>query len=128
MDIVTSQGKDAGPDSDAGPQHVPVNMYETTEALVLVAAMPAVQAEDISVELTDSMVRLRADLRTVAPKDYLVQEWAYGGYERDVVLPDGFDGPVQASFGNGQLAVRIAREGTRAGSSVTIEPADALAD
>jgi HSP20 family molecular chaperone IbpA len=128
MDTITSQGKEAGPDPDAGPQSVPVNVYETTEALVLVAAMPAVQASDVNIELTDSMVRLTADLRTVAPKDYLVHEWSYGGYQRDIALPDGFAGPVTASLGNGQLAVRIAREGARAGESVTVHPANAHAD
>jgi HSP20 family molecular chaperone IbpA len=128
MDTITSQGKEAGPDASAGPQSVPVNVYETTEALVIVAAMPAVQAEDIAIELTGSMVRLTAGLRSVAPKEYLRQEWAYGGYQRDVALPDGFDGPVFASYGNGQLALRIAREGSRDGDSVTVQPADVHAD
>jgi len=128
MDTATSQGKEAGPEAGTGPQHVPVNIFETTEALVLVAAMPAVQAEDISIEVTESMVRLTAGLRTVAPKDYVLHEWSYGGYARDIVLPDGFEGPVRASFGNGQLAVRVLREGARSGASVTVEPADAHAD
>ena len=128
MDPIPSQGKEAGPDPDAGPQSVPVNVYETTEAVVLVAAMPAVRAEDVTIELTDGMVRLTADLRTAAPKDYLVHEWAYGGYQRDVVLPEGFVGPATASLGNGQLAVRIAREGTRPGGPVTVQPADAGVD
>jgi HSP20 family molecular chaperone IbpA len=128
MDTITSQGKEAGPDADAGPQSVPVNVYETTDALVIVAAMPAVQAEDISIELTDAMVRLTADLRSSAPKTYLVQEWAYGGYQRDVVLPHGFAGPAVASFGNGQLAVRILRDGSRAGGGVTVQPASATDD
>lgn len=128
MNIVTSQGKDAGPDATAGPQHIPVNVYETNGALVLVAAMPAVKAEDVSIEVTDTMVRLTASLRTSAPKEYLLQEWAYGGYERDVVLPDGFNGPVTASLGNGQLAVRIERNGAREGGSTVVEPADAGPD
>lgn len=128
MDIVTSQGKEAGPSAASGPQHIPVNLYETNGALVVVAAMPAVKAEDVSVEVSDTMVRLTADLRTAAPKEYLLQEWAYGGYERDLVLPDGFNGPVTASLGNGQLAVRIERNGAREGGATVVQPTDAGPD
>lgn len=123
MDTTTPQvAPGTGADGADGRQPVPVNVYETTEALVVVAAVPAVMAEDVVVEATDAELHIRADLRTAAPKDYLVHEWEYGGYDRTVVLPEGFDGPVSASLGNGQLAVRVARDGIRSGSSVAVHP------
>ena len=39
----------------------------------------------------------------------LVQEWDYGGYERDVDLPDGYGAGVEATLTNGQLAIRVLR-------------------
>jgi HSP20 family protein len=95
------------------PQQVPVNMYETDDALVVVAAMPGVMPEDVLISLQDQVLTLRSDLRTIAPKPYLLREWLYGRYERVLNLPDGFDGPVSASYGNGQLAVRVLRSGRR---------------
>ena len=91
------------------PQKVPVNVYETEQALVLVAPLPGVMPDDISVTVEGRTVRLAADLRTKAVKDYLRHEWHYGPYERTVEVPDGFGGPAEATFANGQLALRIER-------------------
>jgi HSP20 family molecular chaperone IbpA len=90
-------------------QAVPVNVYEAPEALVVVAPLPAVQAQDVSVELRPGTLRFWAHLRSAAPREYLVHEWEYGGYERELELPDGFGGGVEASLANGQLVVRVLR-------------------
>jgi HSP20 family molecular chaperone IbpA len=91
------------------PQQVPVNVYATSDALVIVAPLPAVQPDDVTIDLTPGCLRITARLRTAAPKDYLVHEWDYGGYERELDLPDGFGGAVEAALANGQLAVRVLR-------------------
>ena len=91
------------------PQRVPVNVHETTEALVIVAPVPAVTAKDVTVELKPGSVRLWAHLRSAGPRDYLVHEWHYGGYEREVELPAGFGAGVEATLSNGQLAIRVLR-------------------
>ncbi|MGH9086285.1 MAG: Hsp20/alpha crystallin family protein [Acidimicrobiales bacterium] len=94
-------------------QAVPVNVYEASEALVVVAPLPAVQAQDVTVELRSGTLRFWAHLRSAAPREYLVHEWEYGGYEREIDVPDGFGGGVEASLANGQLVVRVLRgEGT----------------
>jgi HSP20 family molecular chaperone IbpA len=91
------------------PQEVPVNMYETSDALVIVAPLPAVQPDDVAIDLWPGRLRITASLRSAAPKDYLVHEWDYGGYERELDLPEGWGGSVEASLANGQLAVRVLR-------------------
>jgi len=90
-------------------QKVPVNMYETTGAVVIIAPLPAVVANDVTIELRPGSVRFWAPLRSSGPRRYLVREWDYGGYEREVEIPDGFGRGVEASFANGQLAVRVLR-------------------
>ncbi len=104
------------------PQNVPVNVYETTAALVIVAPLPAVTASDVSIELKPGALRFWAGLRSAAPREYLVHEWDYGGYEREVDLPDGFGGGVEASLANGQIAIRVLR-GEAAGT-IVIQPTD----
>jgi HSP20 family molecular chaperone IbpA len=102
------------------PQRVPVNVYEATGALVVVCPMPAVKADDVTIELGARTLRFWARLRSAPPKEYLVHEWEYGGYEREVDLPDGFGGGVEATLANGQLAVRVLRGS--ADDVITITP------
>jgi HSP20 family molecular chaperone IbpA len=89
------------------PQRVPVNAYETPSAFVIVAPFPAVTENDVTVELREGEVRLWAELRSAGPREYAIQEWEYGGYERSVELPSGFGASVEASLKNGQLVVRV---------------------
>ena len=101
------------------PQRVPVNVHETGEALVIVAPLPAVTAKDVTVELRPGTVRFWAHLRSAGPRDYLVHEWHYGGYEREIDLPAGFGGGVEATLTNGQLAIRVLRGEP---NTLTIQP------
>jgi HSP20 family molecular chaperone IbpA len=89
------------------PQRVPVNAYETPGAFVIVAPFAAVTENDVTVELTDGVVRFWAELRSAGPREYKIHEWEYGGYERAVDLPPGFGSGVEASLTNGQLVVRV---------------------
>jgi HSP20 family molecular chaperone IbpA len=120
------QVKEATADAEATmpPQKVPVNVYETTGALVVIAPLPAVQANDVTIELRPGTLRFWAHLRSAGPRDYLVQEWDYGGYEREVDLPDGYGSGVEASLTNGQLAIRVLRGD--APVTLSVKPSGAL--
>lgn len=89
------------------PQRVPINMYETPSALVIVAPFAAVQPDDVTIELRSGRLRFWARVRSAGPREHLVQEWEYGGYEREVELPEGYGSGVEASLANGQLAIRV---------------------
>ena len=91
------------------PQRVPVNVYETPAALVILAPMPAVTPGDVTIELTPGCLRFWAHLRSAGPRVMLVQEWDYGGYEREVDVPEGFGAGVEAALANGQLSIRVLR-------------------
>lgn len=102
----------SAPPTDLGeyqPQRVPVNMYETEGALVLVAPLPGVMPDDVEVRVRAGQVHITAAERTSAEKDYRLHEWHYGPYERMVGIPAGFGRSATASFGNGQLAVSLER-------------------
>lgn len=88
-------------------QQVPVNAYETPGAFVVVAPLPAVTADDVSVELRGKTLRFWAHLRSAGPRDYVIHEWDYGGYEREIELPDGYGSGLETSMANGQLAIRV---------------------
>jgi HSP20 family molecular chaperone IbpA len=102
------------------PQSVPVNVYESAGALVVVAPFPAVTAQDVTIELQPGHLRFWARLRSAGPREYLVHEWEYGGYEREVEVPAGYGGAVEASVTNGQLVVRVMRGDTT--DVITVKP------
>ena len=51
------------------PQTVPVNMYETDGAVVVVAPLPAVQPDDVHIDLWPGKLRITAHLRSAGPRD-----------------------------------------------------------
>lgn len=91
------------------PQRVPVNVYEAPGALVVIAPLPAVTPGDVTIELRPGRLRFWAHLRSAAPREYLVQEWEYGGYEREIEVPEGYGSGLEATLTNGQLAIRVLR-------------------
>ncbi len=94
------------------PQSVPVNVYEAKEAVVIVAPMPAVVSADVRVELhpgDPACVRFWAHVRSSGTRQYLLKEWEYGGYERQLDLPAGYGAGIEATLNNGQLVVRVHR-------------------
>jgi HSP20 family molecular chaperone IbpA len=99
----------AATEASMSPQKVPVNVYETSAALVVLAPLPAVTAGDVRVELRTGVLRFWAALRSSGPREYLVHEWEFGGYEREIDLPEGFGAGVEATLSNGQLAIRVLR-------------------
>jgi HSP20 family molecular chaperone IbpA len=109
---------------DYDPQRVPVNMYETEGAVVLIMPLPGVMADDINIDIDDDRVHVNAAERSAAEKDYITHEWHYGPYERMVSIPKEFRGPASATFGNGQLALRIERGDARDGK-IVIQPSTA---
>jgi HSP20 family molecular chaperone IbpA len=76
---------------------------------VVVAPLPAVTAEDVTIEVRPGKLRFWAHLRSAGPRDYLMHEWDYGGYERELDLPEAYGGGVESSLANGQLAIRVLR-------------------
>jgi HSP20 family molecular chaperone IbpA len=105
------------------PQSVPVNVYETPGALVVLAPLPAVTAKDVTIEVRPGTLRFWARLRSAGPRAYLVHEWDYGGYEREIDLPAGYGQGLEATLTNGQLAIRVLRGDNTAPLSMQPAPA-----
>jgi len=99
-------------EADMEPQPVPINVYEASEALVVVAPLAAVTAADVRVEVhagPPASLRFWAHVRSSGKREYLVREWEYGGYERQFELPAGYGSGVEATLNNGQLVIRVLR-------------------
>ena len=93
------------------PTAIPVNVFDNDREVMVVAPMPGVGPEDISIDVTDEgRLTLRAAQHGEGQEriDYLVREWAYGPYERSIELPCAVDAMrANVTFGNGVLAITL---------------------
>lgn len=94
---------------------VPVNVFENDRELMVVAPMPGVAPEDISIEVTDDgHLTLRAAIHGEGQEriTYLTREWSYGPYERRIELPCAVDARrANVTYGNGVLSVTFPKAG-----------------
>ena len=88
------------------------DIYETPNELVLVADMPGVRPDGLTVTLEENVLVIRgqAHRQDGAPGEALLQEFATGEFYRAFQLPADFDtARVQATLKQGVLTVRLPR-------------------
>jgi HSP20 family protein len=107
------------------PTAVPVNLFENDRELMVVAPMPGVAPEDISIDVTDDgHLTLRAARRGEGQERirYLTREWSYGPYERTIELPSAVDATrANVTFGNGVLAMTFPKADTPRSGRLLVE-------
>jgi HSP20 family protein len=88
-----------------------IDMWETTDDVVVSAALPGIAPEDVEITLTGQTLTLRGEIKAneqVSRDQYLHQERRYGTFHRQVPLPVRVDGDAaEATFENGVLRLRI---------------------
>lgn len=104
---------------------VPVNLFENDRELMVVAPMPGVAPEDISVDVTDDgHLTLRAARHGDGQERiaYLTREWSYGPYERTIELPCAVDARrANVTYGNGVLSVTFPKATVTASGRMLVE-------
>jgi HSP20 family protein len=105
---------------------IPVNIFENDHELMVVAPMPGIAAEDISVDVhNDGRLTLRARMHGEGQEriEYLLREWSYGPFERVVLLPRAVDASrANLSFGNGVLAITFPKASVTAPALLAVAP------
>ena len=104
---------------------VPVNVFENDRELMIVAPMPGVAPEDISIDVLDDgrlTVRSRMHGEGQERISYLRREWSYGPYERTIELPCAVDAKrANVSYGNGVLSVTLPKAGSTSSGRVLVQ-------
>lgn len=107
------------------PTAIPVNLFENNRELLVVAPMPGVAPEDISVDVTDGgELVLRAAQHGEGQERiaYLQREWSYGPYERRVSLPYAVDSlRANVSYDNGVLTLALPRADATEPRTIVLE-------
>lgn len=100
------------PAGEGTEQTLPLNVFETRGGLMVVAPMPGVEPEDITLDVTGEHLAIHCKMRGPRQDDrtYLQHEWHYGPYSRTLPLPFTVRAEdANASFGNGVLTVSLLR-------------------
>ncbi len=103
-----------------------VDVVETDDAYVLVAELPGVRREDISVEVDDRRLDISGRRLPVEEgQSFVRMERSYGPFRRSFELASSLDAAsVDAAFERGVLTVRVAkRQAGKAKRRVPIDPA-----
>jgi HSP20 family protein len=104
---------------------IPVNLYQNARELMVVAPMPGIAPEDISVEVSDDgWLTLRAAEHGMGQEriEYVLREWSYGPYERRIDLPCAVDATrANVTFGNGVLAITFPKADALTADSLRID-------
>src|SRR5215471_5434 len=92
-------------------QEIPVKVYRTEDRLMVAAPMPGIEPENIQVEVTDDgHLILHGEVRGMLKdvKELLLDEWSFGVYHRELVLPVQVDGEfANVTYGNGVVTVAL---------------------
>jgi HSP20 family protein len=92
------------------PSYIPaVDIYESPEALTLVADMPGVGAENVAIDVHDNHLTLRGTVTVEGEKErMLLQEYGVGDYFREFTLGRAIDqSKIEASVKHGVLTLTL---------------------
>jgi HSP20 family protein len=107
------------------PTAVPINLFENDRELMVVAPMPGVAPEDISIDvLDDGRLTVRSQMHGEGQERirYLLREWSYGPYERTIDLPCAVDAMrANVSYGNGVLSITFPKASSMSAGRVLVQ-------
>jgi HSP20 family protein len=92
------------------PSYIPaVDIYESAEALTLVADMPGVGPEDLGIDVHENKLTLRGTVAIEEEKErVLLREYGVGDYFREFTLGRAIDqSKIEATIRNGVLTLTL---------------------
>lgn len=92
------------------PVYVPaVDIYESADALTLVADMPGVSPDNVTIDVKENQLMLRGTVTLEGEKDHMLfQEYGVGDYSRQFTLGKAIDqAKIEATMKDGVLVVKL---------------------
>jgi len=86
-----------------------VDIFETPESLVLVADMPGVSGDKVTLDLKENLLKITGEVGPPPDKEnILAQEYAIGDYYREFQVGDLIDkNKIEATVKNGVLTLTL---------------------
>lgn len=85
-----------------------VDIYETDEELTLVADLPGVTKNELSVDIDQGLLTIKTNAKTVFAGESIKREFIHGKFFRQFQISDEVDGnKVSAEMSNGVLTLHM---------------------
>lgn len=86
----------------------PVDIYETDEMLVVLADLPGVKVDELSIDLENDVLRIQGGASGQPEGQSLLREYEIGRYLRQFTLNEAIDRQkISAELKHGQLTLRL---------------------
>jgi HSP20 family molecular chaperone IbpA len=86
----------------------PVDIYETSEGLVVKADLPGVSKETLNVRAENNLLTIRGEASHVAPGEPIYREYVLANFFRQFELNEKVDqGKISAEFKHGVLTLNL---------------------
>jgi HSP20 family protein len=90
---------------------MPIEVSETDSELVVKAALPGVQPDEVDITVSNDVLTIKAEHKETTEegkREFYRREIRYGAFHRSLSLPVKVDADqAEASFDNGVLALRL---------------------
>lgn len=110
---LTGGGKSSWMEEQAGEGELSVDVYQTSDDIVVKALIPGVRKDDIDISISRDSITIRGtrkEERTISDDDYIVQELYWGSFSRTVRLPHEIDiEHADAVESQGVLTIKLPR-------------------
>jgi len=103
-----------------------VDILERKDEITVMADMPGVDEQTVSVSLEKNMLLIRGSVRAEIPKDHTLtlSEYGVGDYERSFTLSNDIDrDKIQASVKNGVLKLILPKSGLDKPRTIQVQAA-----
>jgi len=94
-----------------GEGYLPLDLYETDDAVVAQATLPGVKPEDVEITITSETLTIRGESKheeEQKKRNYYRQESWYGSFARSITLPSQVEADkAEAVFENGVLKLTM---------------------
>jgi HSP20 family protein len=102
-----------------------VDIYESTNGIVLLVELPGISKENVSVEVKDNVLTLKGE-RPVDPniqeENYYRRERSYGTFQRSFTLQQNIQpNLIKATFKDGVLSIDIPRHEEEQPKQITVD-------
>jgi len=96
---------------DGGWSAPAIDMYQTDDEVVVKAALPGFQADDVQINVTGDVLTIRGEVKheeETKDKSWHLREQRWGSFERSVALPtDVVADKANADFADGILTITL---------------------
>ncbi len=90
---------------------IPVDLYETEDAVVARAALPGVDPEDVEISVNDDLLTIKGETKHKEKEErehFLRRELSYGAFGRSLPLPASVDAEkATAEYEGGVLTITL---------------------